>query len=74
MSLLAVNIFDVDVHILFSGTFVIAIRAVERLEAFVNRVFVGNQISSIGETLITFLARPGSKLLVDHFDVFYLKH
>lgn len=66
---LAVDVLDMDVHVLFAGAFIVAIRAVKGLQAFVNRVLVGDQISTIGEAFVALFAGPGPLLLVDHLDV-----
>ena len=62
---------DISLHVLFSGTFVIAIRTVERFETFVNRVLMGDEISAIRKTFVAFLTSPGPEFFVNHFDVFY---
>merc|ERR1719189_969104 len=58
-SFFSMNIFDMNIHVLFSGTFVVAIRTIKRFETFVNRVLVGNEISAIRKTFVAFLASPG---------------
>ena len=60
-----------NLHVLFSGTFVVAIRTVKRFETFMDRILMSYEISAIRKTFVTFLASPGPEFFVDHFDVFY---
>ena len=71
LALLSVNMLDVNVHVLLAGALVVAVRASVRLDALVDRVFVSNQVTTIGKALLTFFAGPRPQLFMDHLDMLH---